>query len=288
MTGNILSKLRLDADGIYSYDFISAGQDDERRSREAYASFDYKNYLDEISRNSSIPVMDREVDIFLKKIPRSGIIVDVGGCWGWHWRRNATIRPDVTVFIVDFIRKNLIHAKKVLGDSINNSVFLVHGDATSLAFDDNTFDGWWSVQVLQHIPNFKKAISEARRVLKPGGIFMNYSLNNQPLARLIYRIMGKQYHIKGEIPGRFYLSRASSKELDAIKETFSNEVKQRFCEVFFQPELRIRFPGKESSIIGKIDSFLSMDPPLFAWIARQRACYTTKIMRDHHDKSNNT
>lgn len=278
MIKKILSKLQLDADGIYSYKFINAGQDDERKFRQVYASFGYKDYLDEISKNHSIPVMDREVSIFLKKIPKAGIILDLGGCWGWHWRRNIKIRPDVTVFIVDFIRENLIHAKNILGTRINNSIFLVHGDATSLIFDDNTFDGWWSVQMLQHIPNFKKAITEACRVLKPGGVFANYSLNNQALVRFIYKIMGKYYHIKGEIPGRYYLLRASIEECNAIKEAFSANIKRRFCEVFFQPELRIRFPGKEKSIIGKIDSFLSLDVPLLSWIARQRSLHTTKAM----------
>ncbi|MBW1909674.1 MAG: methyltransferase domain-containing protein [Deltaproteobacteria bacterium] len=45
----------------------------------------------------------------------------------------------------------------MLGKLVNISIFLVHGDATSLVFNDNTFDGYWSVQTLQHIPDLKKA-----------------------------------------------------------------------------------------------------------------------------------
>ncbi len=153
----ILSYLELGEDNVFSYDFTNIEQDEELKLRESVASQNYQDYLDEISNHHSIPVMNREVKLYLKKIPSHGIIVDVGGCWGWHWRRMKYTRPDIFVFIVDFVRKNLIHARNILGPQINNS-FLVHGDATSLIFQDNTFDGWWSVQALQHIPNFEKAV----------------------------------------------------------------------------------------------------------------------------------
>ena len=75
--------------------------------RDAVSARDYEDYLEEISAHHSIPVMDREVDRFLERIARNGLVVDVSGCWGWHWRRISNTRPDVTVFIGDFIRKIL-------------------------------------------------------------------------------------------------------------------------------------------------------------------------------------
>ena len=130
--------------------------------------------------------MDKEVSLFLHEIPENGIILDVGGCWGWHWRYLYRTRPDVKVYIIDFIRGNLLHAKSVLKDSVGKNVFLIHGDATSLVFDNNVFDGYWSVQALQHIPNYKTVINEAFRVLKNGGIFANYSLNIQWPIKMLY------------------------------------------------------------------------------------------------------
>ena len=197
-----------------------SGQETEKNLRENVASKKYSNYLDTLSKHHSIPVMDAEVERFLKGIPKNGWILDIGGCWGWHWRRINDTRPDITVFILDFVRKNLFHAKVILGNCLNNNIFLVHGDGTSLKFEENTFDGWWSVQTLQHIPNFKKAVSEAWRVLKPQGLFANYSLNNHALIKLIYLTMGKHYHIKGNIPGEFYLERASQQQLEQIEEIF--------------------------------------------------------------------
>lgn len=46
------------------------------------------------------------------------------------------------------------------------------GDAAALNFSDESFDAVTSICVLHHVPGYEKAISEAARVLKRGGIFM--------------------------------------------------------------------------------------------------------------------
>lgn len=270
----ILSKLEYGNDGIYSYSFTSSGQDDEIKLRKRSASGRDSNLLEKISKHHSIPVMDREVRRFLEEIPQNGIVIDVGCCLGWHWRNLDNIRSDVTLFIVDFIRENLVRSKGIIGPQLNRNIFLIHGDATSLIFEDNTFDGYWSVQALQHIPDFNKAVCEAHRVLKKGGIFANYSLNNQFIIRVIYRIIGKKYHTEGVIPGLYYLARASDKQIKIIYEVFSNTITKRFTEILFQA---IGSSGKERSLIGKIDSMLSSDSAIFSAIANQQSYHTVKL-----------
>ena len=51
---------------------------------------------------------------------------------------------------------------------------LIKSDATSLPFENNTFDVALAVLVLHLIPNWQKALAEIRRVLKPTGIFLYY------------------------------------------------------------------------------------------------------------------
>lgn len=50
----------------------------------------------------------------------------------------------------------------------------VEASATEMPFPDATFDGLWSVWVLEHIPNPERALEEMRRVIKPGGYLLLY------------------------------------------------------------------------------------------------------------------
>jgi ubiquinone/menaquinone biosynthesis C-methylase UbiE len=277
----ILSSLTIGDDGIYGYSFDNKGQEEEIKLRESVADHKYDNYLAEISKHHSVPVMDNEVARFLREIPSNGSIIDVGGCWGWHWRNIQKIRPDIKVYIVDFIRNNLIHAKNVLGNSVGKNIFLIHGDATNLVFDDEVFDGYWSVQTLQHIPNFETAIKEAFRILKNGGAFANYSLNTQWPIKLIYRLFGKGYHESGNIPGSFYLARASATQVEIIGSVFDDNVNKRYSEILFSPELKMTLAGRNNSILGVIDIHLSNNLGLLSGLARQQSYHVKK-----HNKAN--
>jgi len=271
----ILDKLILDDDGIYSYAFNNTDQKDEIKTRISVADEVYDDYLSVLSQHHSIPVMDKEVRLFCDKMPENARIIDVGGCWGWHWRDVSKIRPDIKIFIVDFIKGNLHHAKNILKEDINQSVFLIHGDATDLIFDDDVFDGYWSVQTLQHIPNFKKTILEAYRVLKKDGLFANYSLNNQFVIRFIYKLLGREYIVQGNST-HFYLSRASQEQKDVVSEVFEQDVQLRHSEIIFKPELKISFSGKEKSIFGVLDSYLSNNVGFLSSIARQQSYHVYK------------
>lgn len=46
----------------------------------------------------------------------------------------------------------------------------VLGSATSMPFSDNSFDGAWSIWVLEHVPNPEQALVETRRVVKNNGV----------------------------------------------------------------------------------------------------------------------
>lgn len=70
---------------------------------------------------------------------------------------------------IDFSSIMIDEAK---GEFLKNNMQEINvavGDATSLLFSDATFDKIYASEVLEHIPDYKKAISEMARVLKPGG-----------------------------------------------------------------------------------------------------------------------
>ncbi len=56
----------------------------------------------------------------------------------------------------------------------------VVGSATQMPFPANSYDGVWSVWVLEHIPEPERALMEMRRVLKPGGVLFLYVSWNCP------------------------------------------------------------------------------------------------------------
>jgi ubiquinone/menaquinone biosynthesis C-methylase UbiE len=266
---HILDKLTKLPNGIYTYDFQIEGQDQEIEMREKVAKIS-SNYWAEIAKSHSIPVMYREVKLFLSMIPQNGIILDVGGGYGWHWRDLSILRPDVSVVIVDMLQENLCHAMNILNSKMDK-IYLVHGNATDLIFNDDSFDGYWTVQTLQHIPDFNAAIDESHRVLKKGGLFVNYSLNNSAIINFIYTILGKNYHKYG-----FYCAIASAEQFNYISHRFGTHSFKRFSEVFFQPGLKFTFPGHEGTFIGWIDSKLSGKISILSTIARQQSFHTSK------------
>lgn len=280
---NILQPYKVGDDGIYGRLVASSsGQSEEVAHRECVAAESYAiNYLDAVIFNHSIPVMDHEIDRFLAKMRPSALILDIGGCWGWHWRRLAQTRPDVGVLIIDLVRSNLVHAQNLLGDLVGHQVALMHADATELPFFINAsfpgFDGVWTVQAFQHIPSFNKAVSEVRRVLKRGGLFANYSLNNQLHIRWLYRLFGRDYISEGMVDNTFWLARVSREQKRIVETVFGNTVFERWSEILFSPELHFIRPGREGCLLGKLDVLLSNNWGFLGWFARQRSFHCEKI-----------
>lgn len=273
---NLLQSHSVDSEGIYGkLSDLPTDQSAEIKLREGVAAEHYDNYLEAISRSHSIPVMDHEIDCFLAKMPQGALILDIGGCWGWHWRRIAQTRPDVGVLIIDFVRSNLAHARNVLGELVGHQVALMHADATALPFmvDERFqgFDGIWTVQTFQHIPSFDKAASEAYRVLKRGGVFVNYSLNVQPHIRGLCHLLNRDYIAEGRVEGAFWLARASQEQKKCIETIFGNTVSERWSEILYSPELHFYAPGRKGALLGKLDALLSNNVGFLGWFARQRS-----------------
>lgn len=70
--------------------------------------------------------------------------------------------------------EQLIAARAFCAD-IANAEF-IQGDATTLPFEDGTFDRIVAINTLEYIPNTAAVVAEARRVLKPGGRLVNISV----------------------------------------------------------------------------------------------------------------
>ncbi len=68
-------------------------------------------------------------------------------------------------------------------------------DARRLTFPDGHFDVVCMMDFLEHLPERDEVISEASRVLKPGGWFYFHTFNRTPLSGLI-AIKGVEWFVK--------------------------------------------------------------------------------------------
>ncbi|MDG1170445.1 MAG: bifunctional 2-polyprenyl-6-hydroxyphenol methylase/3-demethylubiquinol 3-O-methyltransferase UbiG, partial [Sulfitobacter sp.] len=58
------------------------------------------------------------------------------------------------------------------------------GVGEALPYDDAGFDAVVCVDVLEHVTDLQKVLSEVARVLRPGGLFLFDTINRNPMARL--------------------------------------------------------------------------------------------------------
>src|SRR5439155_807663 len=68
-------------------------------------------------------------------------------------------------------------------------VRIVRADAESLPFRDESFDAVVATEVLEHLDEPGRMLSEARRVLRPGGQFFMTTPNAQALPYRILRFL---------------------------------------------------------------------------------------------------
>ena len=68
-------------------------------------------------------------------------------------------------------------------------------DVTSLPFAARRFDAVMSYLMLHHVIDWRQAIAESSRVLKPGGEFLGYDLTDTRLARWVHQVDGSPHRI---------------------------------------------------------------------------------------------
>ena len=101
---------------------------------------------------------------------------------------------------VDFSPEMVLQAQKelVLRNVDGGKVRV--GDATNLDFPDNTFDKVIAAQMIEHIPNWGKAVMEMHRVLKHNGYLIINTPNRRSwygIANFIYELILRLLNKKG-------------------------------------------------------------------------------------------
>ncbi|HML73247.1 MAG TPA: class I SAM-dependent methyltransferase [Anaerohalosphaeraceae bacterium] len=80
-----------------------------------------------------------------------------------------------------------------------------YGDVRKLEFEDNSFDGYWSLGVIEHFwEGYEDIISEMKRVLKPGGYLFLYFPSVSLLDRMLVPLNKYKIFHGTEKPELFY------------------------------------------------------------------------------------
>ncbi|XP_010471758.1 PREDICTED: 24-methylenesterol C-methyltransferase 3-like [Camelina sativa] len=69
------------------------------------------------------------------------------------------------------VQRAKLHNKKAGLDSLCN---VLYGNFLEMPFDENTFDGAYSIEATCHAPKLEEVYSEIFRVMKPGALFVSY------------------------------------------------------------------------------------------------------------------
>ncbi len=81
-------------------------------------------------------------------------------------------------------------ARRRLAPTLDGSVELQVADATRLPFADDEFDAALELGILHHIPDWRAALRETARVLKPGGVFYFAEPSYGRIHRGMYFLLG--------------------------------------------------------------------------------------------------
>jgi SAM-dependent methyltransferase len=103
--------------------------------------------------------------------PRPGErVLEVGPGTGYYTLDAADwVKPGGEVDILDLQREMLDHTMGRAGERGLVNITPTQSDATSMPYEDGTFDAAYLVTVLGEIPDQDAALRELARVLKPGG-----------------------------------------------------------------------------------------------------------------------
>lgn len=105
---------------------------------------------------------------FLDHLPQGARVLDVGCGGGLFTNYVADQRPDVRVVGIDLAQPQIDRARARMRDYRDRVDFQL-GDATRLAFADQSFDGVISYGSIKHWSSREAGLAECIRVLKPEG-----------------------------------------------------------------------------------------------------------------------
>lgn len=146
------------------------------------------------------------------EIPRGSHVLELGCGTGSMWRGHLDALEGCELLLSDLSEGMLDVARRNLGERRGLSCALI--DIQDIPFPDGSFDIVIANMMLYHVPDLDRALSEVRRVLKPGGAFYCATFGEHGHNWHIARMLG----IPTEISASFTLQNGE----DRLKPFFGN------------------------------------------------------------------
>ncbi len=115
------------------------------------------------------------------KDPEGAKLLDVG-CGG-GFLANAFAAAGAEVYGVD-LSANAVRTARDHADGKGLCLRVMTGRAEALPFASSVFDAVLLADVLEHLDDFRQALAESSRVLKPGGVLLYETVNRTLLSRV--------------------------------------------------------------------------------------------------------
>lgn len=125
---------------------------------------------DSVLRSHRWRTAENSAGYLLGRLPKSALVLDVGCGPGTITAGLAALVPGGQVIGIDRAVGVLAEARGEADRQRVSNVSFEVGDASQLAFVDDSFDVVHAHQVLQHLSDPVAALAEMRRVCRPGGI----------------------------------------------------------------------------------------------------------------------
>jgi ubiquinone/menaquinone biosynthesis C-methylase UbiE len=122
----------------------------------------------------------------LQGVDARGDVLELGAGSGAMAEQLLRTNPSIAMCVTDF-DENMVGTAAARLERFGTRVTARQADATSLPFDDGSFDTVLSWIMLHHTIDWEKALAEAVRVLRPGGQFLGYDLTATGPLRWLHR-----------------------------------------------------------------------------------------------------
>jgi ubiquinone/menaquinone biosynthesis C-methylase UbiE len=123
----------------------------------------------------------------------AGDVLEIGAGSGAMADGVARIFRDVKLTVTDIDEAMVRSARHRL--QRHGSVTVEKADAAALPFASGSFDVVTSYLMLHHVIRWREALTEAARVLRPGGVLIGYDATETKLSSVVHHLDGSSHEL---------------------------------------------------------------------------------------------